>query len=118
MNTKAKKIMKGGILAIFFLFIISYAFFTSRDLLFGVKIRNVNLTDGATFSERVTEVSGKAKNAIHLSLNGRPIFIDQRGNFDETIALLPGYNIINIRAEDKFGNIDEHNYQIMLKNQL
>ena len=29
----------------------------------------------------------------------------KHGNFNETIALLPGYNIIRLRAQDKFGNV-------------
>jgi len=61
----------------------------------------------------VVEVTGNAKNAINLALNGREISIDKSGNFKETIALLSGYNIINITVKDKFGYVDEKNYQIM-----
>ncbi|OGI67396.1 hypothetical protein A3A05_00835 [Candidatus Nomurabacteria bacterium RIFCSPLOWO2_01_FULL_41_12] len=113
MNNNAKKILQIGGFLVFFLLIIVYAFFRSHDLIFGVKIKNVNIMDGTTVTNSVLDVTGKAKNATNLTLNGREISIDEKGNFDETIALLPGYNIINITAKDKFGYIDEKNYKLM-----
>lgn len=105
-------------LSVFFLLIVVYAFWGSNDLIFGVKIKNVNINGkpaegGEKFENPVLEVTGNAKNAIDLSLNGREITINQNGDFFETIALLSGYNIINIKAQDKFGYVDEKNYQII-----
>ena len=113
MNQDAKKILKISLTSLLFIFIIIYAFFISKDLLFGVKIKNVNITDGAKVTESVMEVKGKAKNAVNLTINGREISIDQQGNFNETIVLLPGYNVIDIKARDKFGNNDEKNYKLI-----
>jgi hypothetical protein len=116
MNTNVKKVVAIASLAIFFLIIASYAFFVSHNLIYGVKIKNVNIIDGATVHDAILHITGNAKNAINLSLDGRDISIDQAGNFDETIALLAGYNIINITAKDKFGDVDEKNYKIMYSN--
>lgn len=113
MNTSAKKILTLGSLSVLFLVIIIFAFFRSKDLVFGVKIKNVNLVNGAKLNESVTKVTGNAKNAINLSLNGREISINKDGDFEETIALLSGYNIVNIKAKDKFGYVDEKNYQLI-----
>jgi hypothetical protein len=113
MNTNAKKILKIAGLFLFFLIIVIFAFFRSKDLIFGVKIKNVSITDGATMTESVMRVDGNAKNATYLSLNGREISIDQQGNFGETIALLSGYNIVQITAKDKFGATDEKNYKLI-----
>lgn len=113
MNQNAKKILKMSLITIFFVLIIIYAFYRSKDLIFGVKIKNVNITDNQTINESVTKITGIAKNAINLSLNGKEISIDQAGNFNETIALLPGYNIINLKALDKFGKSDEKNYKLI-----
>jgi hypothetical protein len=113
MNTSGKKIIKITGLSFFFIFIIVYALFVSKDLIFGVKIKNVNLKDGYVFTESIQKVTGNARNAINLTLNGREISINQAGDFNETIALLSGYNIINLKAQDKFGYIDEKNYKLM-----
>ena len=114
MSNNIKKISEIAGLSIFFILIIAYAFFRSHDLIYGVQIKNVNLTDGEKFIDSVIPVTGNAKNATKLTLNGREITIDQAGNFNETIALLLGYNIINIKAIDKFGFVDEKNYKLML----
>lgn len=113
MRQDSKKILKIVSFSIFFIFILTYAFLTSKNLIFGVKITNVNITDGAKVSESIIEITGNAQNAINLTLNGREIVIDKDGNFHETIILLPGYNIVNIKAKDKFGHIDEKNYKLI-----
>ena len=60
-------------------------------------------------------VSGKAENATYLSLNGREIFIDKDGSFKESIALIPGFSVVTLDANDKFGNNKEKKFQIMYK---
>ena len=112
MNRDAKKIVKTVSLSAFFLFIIVFAFFNSINLLFGVKIKNVNIIDGSKATSSLLDITGNAKNAVNLTLNGREISIDKQGNFNETIALSVGYNIVTIRARDKFGNVDEKNYKL------
>ena len=107
MNFETKKTVKYSILILFFILIIAYAFFTSYDFLFGIKIKNVNLTDGTKTTEPIINITGNAKNAINLELNGRDISIDQKGNFNETIALLLGYNIINIKYPIKIFRLPE-----------
>jgi Glucodextranase, domain B len=111
-----KKILQIAGLSIFFLLIIFYGFFVSKDLIFGVRIKNVNIMDGSSVTDNIMKINGTAKNAIKLILDGREISVDQAGNFSETIALLPGYNIINLKAQDKFGNADEKNYKLIYKN--
>ena len=110
-----KKIIKFTIIFIFSLSIILYAFFGAKNLIFGVKIKDVNIVNGSTLTESSLKVTGNAKNAIKLYLNGREISVDQQGNFNETIVLLLGYNTIIIEAQDKFENKDEKIYQLILK---
>ena len=109
----SKRILQIAIPSVFFLLIVVYGIWGSHSLIFGVKIKNVNLTDGAKIENSSIEIKGNAKNATNLTLNGREISINTEGDFQETIALLPGYNIINITAKDKFGYVDEKNYQII-----
>ena len=115
MNPNFKKIVKIASLSIFFILLSAYAFFIAKDLIFGVKIRNVNIQDNAKITEETTKITGNARNAVSLSLNGKEISVNQQGDFDETIILLPGYNVVNLKAQDKFGNIDEKNYKLILQ---
>ena len=114
----SKKIIKITGFSIFFVLIIVYALFRSQDLIFGVKIKNVTINGllaqaSAKTDSNILRVTGNAKNAKNLILNGREISIDENGDFNETIALLSGYNIITIVAKDKFGYVDEKNYKII-----
>lgn len=108
-----KRILNVSSISFLFLFILLFAFFGSRNLIFGVKIKNVNITDGTKVENNIINVTGVAKNALQLSLNDRTISIDQQGNFNETIALLPGYNTVSIEAKDKFGHNDEKIYKLI-----
>lgn len=118
MNQDTKKLVKIVLVSLFFLFIILYAFFTSKDLIFGVKIKDVNLIDGTKVNTEILNVTGNAKHAIKLKLNEREISVDQKGNFNETISLFSGYNIINIKAEDKFGHMDQKNYKLIYEAEI
>lgn len=120
MNQNAKKIIGIGGLIVFFILILIYALFVSKNLLFGIKIKNVDFNNlpaqqYKTYTDNVIKITGNAKNAVIITLDGREISIDQQGNFNETIALLPGYNIININAQDKFGYTDEKIFQVIGK---
>lgn len=59
--------------------------------------------NGAVLSESLIEVVGTTKNISSINLNNRQIFIDESGAFREKLILSPGYNIITLRAKDKFG---------------
>ncbi|MCX6752711.1 MAG: hypothetical protein NTZ87_04420 [Candidatus Nomurabacteria bacterium] len=118
MNNDAKKILQISSLSIFFLVIIIYGLFRSHDLILGVKIKDVNINSepaqsGEKIADSIVKITGNTKNATNLTLDGREISVDQDGNFNETIALLSGYNIINITAKDKFGYVDEKNYKLI-----
>jgi len=115
MQTDIKKIIKITSLSIFIIFIIIFTYSRSKDLVRGVEIKDVNIVDGVKVIDNIINITGNAKNANNLTLDGRVISVDLKGNFNETLALLPGYNIVNIKAEDEFGNVDEKNYKLMLE---
>lgn len=112
---RTKRIIRIGLMLSFFVLLSAFIFFNSKDLVLGIKIKSLNISDNSKISESIFELTGRAKNAVRLTLNGRQISIDERGNFNETLALLPGYNIIGLYAEDKFGNSDKKDYQIVYR---
>ena len=119
MTLDVKKILKIVSLSAFLIFIVVFVFFRTKDVVLGVKIKDVNIVpealpmDSIGKASGIRKVTGNAKNAVNLTLNDRAISVDQEGNFNETIVLLSGYNIISIYARDEFGNSDEKNYKLM-----
>jgi len=95
-----------------FLFIGVFAYFKMSFILNGVQIQaRIEHNDGTSLAI----VTGNADNAVHLSLNGREIFIDKDGSFKEPIILIPGFSVITINATDKFGKNKEKKFQVVYK---
>lgn len=111
-NFKQKLIL--GLSIGFFTFILIYGFFTTKEWILGINIKNLNITDNQTFTENPVKITGNAENASYISINDREIFIQKNGDFEEYVALLPGYNILEVKAKDKFGNEDIINYKLLL----
>lgn len=82
------------------LFIIGYALFQGRWLIEGPVITIRTPENGTTTDDSLILVSGIARNAKDLRLDGRPIFIDTEGHFGEQLLLMYGYNIIELTATD------------------
>ena len=101
--------------AFLFLIILSYTYYKTRDLLRGVVLNIGGVTNGESFTEPLVKIEGSAKNATILSINDREISVDKDANFQESLLLLPGYNILTIKAQDKFGKKAEKDYQLYLK---
>lgn len=97
---------------ILFLFIGVFAYSKMSFILNGVQIQaNIEHNDGTS----LTTVTGNANNAVHISLNGREIYIDKDGSFKEPMILIPGFSVITIDATDKFGKSKEKKFQVVYK---
>jgi len=110
-----RKLLKIIIVSIILLCIFSYTAYEIQKLVFGPKIEVFSPTNGALISNSLTEVSGIAKNINNISLNDRKIFVDEQGNFKEKLLLSYGYNIITIKASDKFGRNTERIIEVIYK---
>lgn len=82
--------------------VVSYVFFNSRVFIAGPKISVSSPENGSSTDKNVVEIVGNTENTSAISINDRPILIDESGNFKESLLLVPGYNIIMIEAQDKF----------------
>ena len=79
-----------------------YAYFRTIDLVRGGEITISHPINGATVNKSLITVEGKAKNVSTLTLNGQQIYTDESGTIHEEILLMPGYNALEVRAEDRF----------------
>ena len=83
--------------------ILGYTYFQTKNIIIGPVIIITSPHNGSTLETPVIDVIGMTKNISHITLNDRKIFVDEGGSFSEKLLLSPGYNIITIQAEDKFG---------------
>ncbi|MBL4865078.1 MAG: hypothetical protein JKY67_01725 [Pseudomonadales bacterium] len=117
MSYNFKNILKISALVILFASIIGFSYFKTKDLFFGVTLEVEGIVNGESRSEQLLEFNGTAQRAVKIHVNGREIFIDTEGTFNDSLILLPGYNIITIEAIDKFGKKTKNIYEIVLTTQ-
>ncbi len=101
MREDIKKLLTiGGGLA-FLIVLVSYSLYQGRSVLFGSPLSVAPIeynTDAPVLS-----LSGIAGHAREITINGRPAPLDATGTFSESIALLPGLNVITVASTDSFG---------------
>lgn len=108
----AKRLLTIGGSVLLCVLIVGYGIWISRDLLFGITSRVSGITDGMATTESLISLEGRARRAGKVTLNGRMVAIDQKGSWTDTIALLPGYNVITITATDKFSRTKAASYRV------
>ncbi len=92
-----------GALCVLTLFI-GYGVFEARKIIQGPQIILDSPLNGSTITEPLVTLSGNTKNVKTLSINGRILYIDEKGAWQEQLMLPPGYNIIRLEGVDRFGN--------------
>jgi len=94
---------KTVVVAFIVLIIFTYSFFKFKNLIYGPEITLFSPQDGSSLKNELIRVKGRAERITQISLNGRKIFTDEEGNFEEPLLLSSGYNFFELRAKDKFG---------------
>jgi len=92
--------------AIFITLIIFFALYgvvRAKNFIKGPEISISYPNNGEEVLSPEIEIKGKAKNISNISLNGRQIFTNDKGEFKEHLLLPPGYTIIEVKATDRFG---------------
>ncbi len=112
---KNRKYLKIGIISFFALFVIGYGLYEAQRIVTGPEIALAYPLNGATVSESLMSVSGVAKNITDISLNDKKIFVDEKGNFNEQLLLSYGYNVLSVKAQDKFGRSTEKKVEVIYK---
>ena len=83
--------------------LIIYGLWQARSYLSGPGLWVSYPPEGARVNEERIVVKGEAINISHLMLNGRPIFTNEQGKFEEDVLLATGVSVLEIRGADKFG---------------
>lgn len=100
---------------LFSILIVGYFIFNFRIFIAGPEIIITSPQNGSVTNKELIEIDGVAKNVNFISMNDRSIFLDNDGNFKEFLLLSSGYNIIVIKAQDKFKRNISKNLEIIYK---
>ncbi len=101
MREDLKKILTIGGGITFLVVLVSYGLFQGRNVLFGSSLSVAPIS--SNIDSPVLNLSGSADHARALTINGRTAPLDASGSFSESVALLPGLNVITVASTDSFG---------------
>jgi hypothetical protein len=111
MQTSIKKILGLGSAVIVVCVVLGYGYSRTKDFLAGPVLGITTPKNGEMVSSSpLVEIKGSSKNLSFLNLDGRKIFTDKDGIWEEKLLLQPGVNIIEVRGIDRF---KRENLQIM-----
>lgn len=97
---------------IFFIFIIVFGYNRFGRYINGPEIVSISLENYQSIDTFSINIEGTVKNTQNISVNNRPITINQDNSFTETIVVSPGLTIIEIDMSDSFGKEKQYTYQI------
>ena len=101
-RTASIRLIRIGSLVLVALVIVIYAVWRSLNYARGPHITIFEPLDGTSISASTAIVKGRADRVNKLTLNSQPISMDEQGNFDETVTIFPGVNILTLQANDQF----------------
>ncbi|MFZ2484935.1 MAG: hypothetical protein WAW81_03290 [Minisyncoccia bacterium] len=102
------------LLIIFFALLVSYSLYQARFLILGPQVWIDSPQDGATVSDPLVTMNGRAKNVAWIRLNDRQIFTDEDGTWSEKLIVSEGLSIMTVRARDRFGRETEERITVIL----
>ncbi|MCR4283751.1 MAG: hypothetical protein NUV64_00330 [Parcubacteria group bacterium] len=114
-GNKDKLITQGIIGSILFIIVAGYSYYEVKDFITGPKIEITSPKNGEVINQSFIEVQGTTKNISKLFLNDRQIFTDEKGIFNEELLLSLGYNIIEVKARDRFERETKKTLEIIYK---
>lgn len=86
--------------------LLSYVAFQARFLIEGPRVTLID-EPASVQNEKIIRIKGSARNITKITLNGRQIFTDKSGYFDEALVLENGYTITTIAATDRYGREED-----------
>ncbi len=102
-------------ITLFLIALFGYGIFEVWNYATGPKIIIASPANGSAVSESLISIDGQGRNTKEITLNDRPIVVDEQGNFSEKILLSYGYNVLELKAKDRFGKKTEQQLQIVYK---
>lgn len=101
-SLKQQALIRSCIVAAIILFVVGYAASRSIAYVSGPTLEVLEPSNNAIVEGSLVTVRGDAKRVSKLTLNGREIFTNEEGYFEERLVLPPGYTIMTLTAEDRF----------------
>jgi len=112
-RTATLRLIRYSLIGLVALLIGLYAFSRSLNYIHGPQIHIFQPINGSAIASSTVTIIGRADNINSLSVDGQTIFIDEAGNFTETLLVFKGLNMITLVAHDQFGRSVQNQLEII-----
>ncbi len=92
-----------------------YTYYQTKSFSLGPILEITEPQDGALLNTNSVTIKGYTENISFITINGRPVFVDEKGYLNEKILLSLGYNMIRITAKDKYQREIEKKLELVYK---
>lgn len=92
-----------------------YFFYEARGVIFAPTLEVFTPQNNAVVSTGRLQIAGRTDPRLKVWISGREAQADEKGLFEDSIPIWPGYNEIGIRVSDKFGNETRKILKIVVK---
>lgn len=96
--------------------VVLYGVFEAAQLIIGPQISIASPKDGSATSSGMVAVAGTARSISFLTINDKPAYTDESGNFTELLSLPPGYTVVTVSGVDRFGRRASKSVAITMRN--
>ncbi len=90
-------------LSAFLIILAIYIPFQARNFILGPRLTIQSPGNGESLTGNTIKVTGTARNVSFITLNDRQIFVNDEGNFSETLLSPVGLAILTLKGKDRFG---------------
>lgn len=114
MREKLKANLKTGLIAGICISVFGYILFEARFLIEGPELLILTPKNNSTVHNSLLEIKGKVRNLSSMAINNRQIMITPDGSFNDKLLLAEGYNTIEAKVKNKFGQESSEILEIVL----
>lgn len=90
-----------------------FTLFQFRKIIEGPAIAAINVEDGQIVYSDTYMLEAEIHNAAFIYLNGRQVYTNKESVLREQLILFEGYNLIELRVNDKFNRQQVRTYRLV-----
>jgi hypothetical protein len=99
--------MKRLLITLAVLLVVGYGLFEARRIIAGPEVTILSPASGTATSSAVVTIVGRVQNISFLTINDKPAFADESGQFVYRYSPPVGYTVATVAATDRFGRRTE-----------
>ncbi len=109
------RLIRGLLISLAVLSVLFFLGIKVKDIFAAPRLEIIQPENGLVTEDRRVDIIGRSEPEVELIINNENIFVDDNGEFQTTIDLQKGLNLIKITAKKRYSRVEEVDLRILLK---